>query len=254
MVCEFCGKEHDGSYGSGRFCCKSCSRRYSSLVNKEKKNKNISLGVNRYFSTNKEYLEKKEKKRIKELNKLKDKEILMRIKVCPVCKGEFCAPIRSRATCSDECLKELRRLKSGFRCMSHDKVSSIIKNAYKRGTKKQAGGTTKWYSYKNIKVQGTYELRTCRILDEWVKLGLISKWEYTNDRIPYKWKDDTDHTYLLDFKIHNTDESFYYIEVKGYIREHDEEKWEAVRSLGFDLVVWNLKNIEDEEIKLKLSI
>ena len=22
--CESCGKEHDGSYGSGRFCCKKC--------------------------------------------------------------------------------------------------------------------------------------------------------------------------------------------------------------------------------------
>lgn len=24
-VCEHCGKEHDGSFGSGRFCCKSCA-------------------------------------------------------------------------------------------------------------------------------------------------------------------------------------------------------------------------------------
>lgn len=24
MICENCGKEHDGSYGSGRFCCVSC--------------------------------------------------------------------------------------------------------------------------------------------------------------------------------------------------------------------------------------
>jgi len=23
-ICENCGKEHDGSYGSGRFCSKSC--------------------------------------------------------------------------------------------------------------------------------------------------------------------------------------------------------------------------------------
>lgn len=25
MKCEACGKEHDGSYGSGRFCCRSCA-------------------------------------------------------------------------------------------------------------------------------------------------------------------------------------------------------------------------------------
>lgn len=29
MKCEYCGKEHDGSYGSGRFCCESCARKYS---------------------------------------------------------------------------------------------------------------------------------------------------------------------------------------------------------------------------------
>lgn len=29
MICENCGKEHDGSYGSGRFCSKKCARSYS---------------------------------------------------------------------------------------------------------------------------------------------------------------------------------------------------------------------------------
>lgn len=29
MKCENCNKEHDGSYGSGRFCCKECARSYS---------------------------------------------------------------------------------------------------------------------------------------------------------------------------------------------------------------------------------
>lgn len=29
MLCENCGKEHDGSYGSGRFCCKECAKSFS---------------------------------------------------------------------------------------------------------------------------------------------------------------------------------------------------------------------------------
>ena len=29
MICENCNKEHDGSYGSGRFCCKECARSFS---------------------------------------------------------------------------------------------------------------------------------------------------------------------------------------------------------------------------------
>ena len=34
MICENCGKEHDGFYGSGRFCSKECARSYSSKQNK----------------------------------------------------------------------------------------------------------------------------------------------------------------------------------------------------------------------------
>lgn len=30
MICENCGKEHDGSYGSGRFCSKECAHSFSS--------------------------------------------------------------------------------------------------------------------------------------------------------------------------------------------------------------------------------
>ena len=29
MICENCGKTHDGSFGSGRFCCKECARSFS---------------------------------------------------------------------------------------------------------------------------------------------------------------------------------------------------------------------------------
>lgn len=42
-ICEYCGNEHDGSYGSGRFCCASCSRRYSNtFVSEEGRNRQIS--------------------------------------------------------------------------------------------------------------------------------------------------------------------------------------------------------------------
>lgn len=30
-LCEQCGIEHDGTFGSGRFCCRSCSNRYIAL-------------------------------------------------------------------------------------------------------------------------------------------------------------------------------------------------------------------------------
>lgn len=40
--CENCGKEHDGTYGSGRFCNTICSHSFSSKTNNEKRRSNIS--------------------------------------------------------------------------------------------------------------------------------------------------------------------------------------------------------------------
>ena len=34
-ICENCGKEHDGSYGTGRFCCKECARSFSTKNSKK---------------------------------------------------------------------------------------------------------------------------------------------------------------------------------------------------------------------------
>lgn len=47
MKCEFCGCEHAGTYGSGRFCNNICSRRYSSLIHNEERKKHISESINK---------------------------------------------------------------------------------------------------------------------------------------------------------------------------------------------------------------
>ena len=47
LTCEFCGKKHSGTYGSGRFCCSSCAHKKSAQKTDEIK-KRISKGVNRY--------------------------------------------------------------------------------------------------------------------------------------------------------------------------------------------------------------
>lgn len=36
-TCEYCGKKHDGSFGSGRFCCSECAKKYSLSFSKGKK-------------------------------------------------------------------------------------------------------------------------------------------------------------------------------------------------------------------------
>lgn len=78
-VCEKCGKEHDGSYGSGRFCCSTCARTYANtfvsdegranqikaLTNKE----NIKKSIDTRNSP--EYKLERSKNRQKEMTKEK---------------------------------------------------------------------------------------------------------------------------------------------------------------------------------------
>lgn len=44
-ICEFCEAEHDGKYGSGRFCQQKCARSFSSLKNRKEINKKISKAL-----------------------------------------------------------------------------------------------------------------------------------------------------------------------------------------------------------------
>lgn len=57
MKCEKCGKEHDGSYGSGRFCSSKCARSYSTSLNREEVNKKISIGLRESDKVNHSYAE-----------------------------------------------------------------------------------------------------------------------------------------------------------------------------------------------------
>jgi hypothetical protein len=43
MVCENCGKDHDGSYGSGRFCNQKCAKGFSTLKDRKEINKKKSI-------------------------------------------------------------------------------------------------------------------------------------------------------------------------------------------------------------------
>lgn len=47
MTCEKCGKEHDGSYGSGRFCSERCARSFSGSGRSEESRKKTSISISR---------------------------------------------------------------------------------------------------------------------------------------------------------------------------------------------------------------
>lgn len=86
-ICENCGKEHDGSYGSGRFCSKMCARGFSTKANREEINKKISISLK---------------------NKEKDEKYISthyKIYNCKYCNKEFTILTTkcSRVYCSNEC-------------------------------------------------------------------------------------------------------------------------------------------------------
>lgn len=102
-----------------------------------------------------------------------------------------------------------------------------------------------WYEYGNMKVHGTYELRTCYILDQMKSVDDIKDWEYTEDTFTYFDAKGKKRQYYIDFKINRE----YYLETKGYELKNDHLKWETVRRLGHRLDVWfgkDLKKFERE--------
>ena len=83
MKCETCQKEHDGQYGSGRFCSKSCASVFSTKFNREKINKKISEKLKGFKFIN------NVKVKINKYCKSCEIEINGRSKICEECKKYY---------------------------------------------------------------------------------------------------------------------------------------------------------------------
>ena len=80
MNCENCGKEHDGTYGSGRFCSSKCARGFSTKAKRKEINERVSkaLTINPYIS------------------------------ICKECKELFQAKRKNRIFCSAKCARNFK--------------------------------------------------------------------------------------------------------------------------------------------------
>jgi len=214
-TCENCGKDHTGEYGSGRFCSLKCSRGFSTKGKRSEINKKVSAALSNSGNTP-----------VK--------------KSCKLCKNEFAVAWNKRRQmyCSSSCAAKDIGWKNSHSKISKSKWSEINKRSYALGKNRIAGGTTKWLNYKDIKVQGTYELAACKKLDLLKERGEIFKWEYAVNRISYIGIDRKKHTYLIDFTVTLPDGSIKFIEVKGRETDNDKLKWNAVREAGHTLEVW----------------
>ena len=144
-ICERCGKEHDGSYGSGRFCCKSCATRNSDEFYKKCSN-----------DAKKNYIPKLE------------------TRICPKCGKEFTVDVRKenkrkpKRFCSRSCANGHKHSESTKQKISKgikrflfnggsfylNKIktcNSKIEDVYKSGISKHG-------IYKGIYCDSTYEL------------------------------------------------------------------------------------------------
>ena len=232
--CPKCGTEYetmDSGYKHKQFCSRKCANGKNWSEEHKKKLSDIAKKSEKVQAAN-----KINAANIAE-NRIKNKKVIDGRK-CKECNISYCVLTNKETFCSDEC-------KTKWWSKHH-------KNLYKTGKNRICGGgKTKWLPYKNIKVQGTYELRTCYILDKMLKNNDIKNWSYTNDRIQYIGLDNKQHTYILDFKIICNDNSYYYIETKGWKKDIDELKWKAVKDQGHELKVWYLKEIENMELIYK---
>ena len=103
--CEKCGKEHNGKYGSGRFCSEPCARSYSSNINRDETNIKVADTLFRKHHNNKskqEYIQQKnadkhasyirenEVASILDLSKRTAIKIIKRMKLpCSLCGWQF---------------------------------------------------------------------------------------------------------------------------------------------------------------------
>ena len=205
--CEKCNKNHDGKFASGRFCSKKCAIGFSTQAKRKEINKKLSEKLT----------------------------IQPRQYNCELCNKQFFSKKLNRKFCSVKC--------SSPGNSNPKKMSLIVKQTYING-RQPAGGKTKWFQYKNIKVQGSYELRICKILDTWKIQHLIYNWDYTHDQFQYLDENGDRRTYFPDFKIWYDEKDFYYVECKGFLTKRDFYKHQIVKEKGYVIQWWTLEDIQ----------
>lgn len=100
MICENCGCNHDGMYGSGRFCSCKCARCFSSKAKREEINKKVSTTL-----------------------KLKHKK---KIKTCKIC-----FKILSRQNQSGYCSNCVRQLPEYKEKLRHAQLQKVANGTHK---------------------------------------------------------------------------------------------------------------------------
>ena len=166
MKCENCGFEHDGNFGSGRFCSKKCARGFSTKAKRSLINEKVS-------------------------QKLK---FPLKKCICQVCGTNF-EYYKIKKTCSNNCSIKWNSLSQiGKKHQMH--------NTSKMGGLRPGGGKSHQISYVNwlgYKMSlNKEEIEVAKILDE-RKIN----WKRNTKGFPYITKEGKQRKYYPDFIINN---------------------------------------------------
>lgn len=179
MICENCGKTHDGTYASGRFCSKGCSKSFSTKAKRKEINEKVSKTVKSTIN--------------KRLN-----------------NGENFGYIKPKVKyyCGN-CSKELfRKTKSGLcrKCLISTGMLSKFMKGKCGGVRQGSVRNYKYGNYKGYYYDSSWELA-------WIIYNLDNgiKFERNINGFPYMYKGKS-YNFHPDFILGDGT----YVEIKGY--------------------------------------
>ena len=188
--CENCETEHDGKYGSGRFCSIKCSRGFSTKA----KRKEINAKVSKTLSNSGHAPIKK---------------------ICEICKKDFIIKYEKRyqQTCSLQCGSKLKWLNPLYA----EHMSAVMIDSYINGKRKSVHNRSIHCNYefngKKIRCDSKVEYAG---LDYFVKTYNVLSIDRCDFSIKYQLNNKI-RRYLPDFKIVTTD-YIYIIECKCFFK------------------------------------
>jgi hypothetical protein len=120
----------------------------------------------------------------------------------------------------------------------------VVKNNPDSYSVNNVSGRAKIYEHNGVKLKGTWEVKIATILDKY-----NIKWSNDIKPFNYYWNNNW-HLYFPDFYLEEYD---IYIEVKGYQRDRDIEKWKVLDNL-IVIKKYDIKKITIDDNYLKKHI
>ena len=266
LKCLVCGKEHDGSYGSGRFCSASCASKYGSykrleragklLINKEekricpkcgkefiadlqkeRKNKHKNIYCSRSCANghvvSEEHRQKVRKATLQNnMKNFKDDYLFETDKkgnVHRVFKQTCCI-------CGKEFIaKRAKVITCSKSCASKQAfLTRKEQGGYMGGGYRKGSGNGKAGWYKGVACQSSYELA-------WVVYNIDHNIPFKKCKQIFTYiEDGKEHKYYPDFELANGT----IIEIKGYYRENVALKEAAVRNEDIPYIILYKKDLK----------